>query len=170
MGAREGIHYSPQAGASVIWARMPGLDRVAVSHAVQKLSLVRSFLAGARSEIACFHIETKRRRRQYSCTLWRGTLSDGYEIVDGSAEMTHGMLSEICGALAPLARDLAARWPDRARPSTIGIATDGHRIVFNAEHPSCTGDAWLAAHLSGRSPGTLIADDGKGGVLTRICP
>lgn len=163
-------HYVPTPAARTAWTTMPGLDQGAVGHVVQKLPLIRAMLAGARAEIACFHIEAKGRRRNYRCTLWRHSAAGGYDIKDGTSDMTSAMLSEICGSIMPLARDLVARWPEQARPPVIGIATDGHRIVFNAEHPSCAGEAWMSQHLSGRAPGAILSDDGRTGAIARICP
>lgn len=160
----------PSVGRVATWSRLPGLDRVAVAHAVHRLPLIRAVMAGKDARIACFHIDVRGRRKQYGCTLWRGDLSIGFEMIDGAREMTHAMLSEICGSLAPLAKDLAARWPERARPGVIGIGTDGHRIVFNAEHPSCNGEAWLDEHIAGRSPGAIVADDGTPSLLEIISP
>lgn len=162
--------YRPEPGPSSAWTAMKGIDPSAVAHAVHRLPLIQAVLAGLRADIACFHIGLRSRRRDYSCTVWCGDAERGYEIRDAGRDITHATLSEICGALAPLARDLSARWPERARPSRIGIASDGHRIVFNAEHPSCAGSDWLSGHMAGRTPLTLIADDGQSGALERICP
>jgi len=170
MTSTKGEPYRPSTSEGATWSTMAGIDRSAVTHAVQRLPLVRALLSGSRAQLACFHIDTRGRRRKYSCTLWKGDLENGFEIEDGTGEMTHSVLSEICGALAPLARDLAARWPDRARPARIGVATDGHRVIFNAGHPSCAGPEWMSQHLSGHAPLTLIADDGTDGLLETICP
>ena len=162
--------YVPTVGRAATWSMLPGLERSAVTHAIQKLPLIRAVLAGSRSQIVCFHMDVRGRRKKYGCTLWRGDVSGGFDIVDGGQEITHATLSEICGSLAPLARDLAARWPERARPGIIGIGTDGHRLVFNAEHPSCGGSSWLEEHIAGRSPGSIVADDGTPALLETISP
>ena len=170
MGTDPECRYVPVVGRETVWTTLPGLDRAAVTHALQRLPLIRAVLAGCHAQMACFHIDVGGRRRRYACSMWRGDLNQGFTIGDATAEMTHATLSEICGALAPLARDLAARWPERARPGVIGIGTDGHRIIFNADHPSCRDEAWLDEHIAGRSPGAIIADDGTPGILETISP
>lgn len=170
MTSARGLPYRPGPGIGATWSTMPGVDPAVLVHAVHRLPLIRAVLTGARASIACFHIGLRPRRRLYACTFWRGDPEKGYVIDDAGADITQATLSEICGALAPLARHLSERWPDRARPLRIGLASDGHRIVFNAEHPSCAGTEWLAGHLCGRTPLTLIADDGSRGALDQICP
>ncbi len=162
--------YIPARFDRAVWSEMSGLDRSAVTHALQRLPLVRAVLAGSHAQIACFHIDLRARRRQYACTMWRGNADTGFVIEDGTSALTHGTLSEICGALAPLARHLASRWPERARPGVIGVATDGHRVIFNAGHPACRDHGWLEEHIAGRSPGTIVADDGKPGLLEKLSP
>ena len=158
--------YAPPSQGSA-WSRMPGVDATATAHAIRGLPLVRGLLAGAGADIACFHFEFARRHNGYRCTLWRPDGS-GYQVASSAREITRAVLSEVCGALAPLARDLAARWPAMARPRVIGMATDGHCIVFNAGHPSCEGVEWLDQHILGRSPGVLLAGDPHKGPLGLI--
>lgn len=152
----------PRATGSHEWGTMRGLARKSTRRAESGLGLMRAMMTGSRTTLACFHIEMTKPHR-YSCTLWRRTPGGSYELRSGEDAMTERTLEEICGWLAGLARDIAAQWPDRARPTTIGLATDGHWIVFNAAHPSCRGTDWIDQHLSGRSPATIVAkDDGMG--------
>lgn len=162
--------YVPQQNASAFWAKIPEIDFQYVAHATGKLPLIRSLLMGTKAQIACFHINLAAKRKSYKCTFWKGDAKDGFVISDGTKEMTSSTLSEICGGLAPLARHLAQRWPEAARPSIIGFATDGHRIIFSSEYPACEDEDWLKQHLSCRSPSALIADDGAGGIISVICP
>jgi len=144
------------------WGVMRGLTRKSTRRAESGLGLMRAMMTGSKTTLACFHIEMTK-PHGYSCTLWRRAPDGSYRLRDGADAMTGRTLEEICGWLAGLARDIAAQWPERARPATIGLATDGHWIVFNAAHPSCRGTDWIDQHLSGRSPATIVAkDDGLG--------
>ena len=170
MAGAVNTRYIPTSGRGQAWTTLPGVDRAAVSHVLQRLPLIRAVMGGARAQIACFHVETRGRRRRYACTMWKGDGRQGFLIEDATASMTHATLSEICGALAPLVSDLSARWPERARPAVIGVATDGHRVVFNADHPACRDSSWLEEHIAGRSPGAIVADDGVPGMLETLSP
>lgn len=169
MPDKEGL-YIPDKGAGTVWNVMPDVKRTLVTHVLAKLPLVRAVLAGSHAEIVCFHVSMERRRNRYDATFWRGDSVSGYALEDGASLMTHSTLSEICGAMVPLVRDLSFRWPEKARPLVLGLATDGDRVLFSAEHPSCKGTAWMRQHLLGRSPASIICDEGHKGVLSKICP
>lgn len=149
------------------WTAMRGLTKASINRAIAGLGLMRAMMTGSKSTLACFHIELGK-PHQYSCTLWRREADGSYQLSDGSQSMTERTLEEICGWLGGLARDIAAQWPVRARPSTIGLATDGHWIVFNAAHPSCHGTDWIDQHLSGRSPATIVVRDKELGFLSSL--
>lgn len=141
---------------------MRRVSRASSRRAVSAISLARTMMASSRSTLACFHITTTRPHR-YSATLWTRQPDGAFAMNPGTTAMTQATLDEICGWLAGVAREIATQWPERARPATIGMATDGHWMVFNAAHPSCEGSAWLDEHLSGRSPAAIVArDDGMG--------
>ena len=147
---------------------MPGIDSSASAHAMRGMPLVRALLIGAGAELACFHFELARRHNGYRCTMWRAS-GGGYDLSPSGRNVTRGVLSEVCGSLAPLARNLSARWPEQARPRIIGVATDGHAILFNADQPSGEGVDWLEQHIRGRSPGVLLAGDVGTGAFARMC-
>ena len=160
--------YRPPRDASPPWGQMPGIDGRTVANAQSRLPLVRAALLGSKSVIMCVHIEMTQKRQAYKSSLWR-TVDAGYQIIDGGTHLTPETLAEICGSFGPLARNLYARWPDRARPKAIGLATDGHRVVFNATHPACVGSQWLDDHLTGKAPGVSIVSDGTPGEIDFIC-
>lgn len=163
------LTYSPPVGREAAWGDMPGMDARTRAHTLSKLPLVRAALTGAKAQILCVHVEMGSKRKSYSCTLWRQSDDGAYDISDGHTHVNETILSEICGSFGPLVRNLHARWPDRAKPKVMGLATDGHRVVFNATNPACIGSGWLDDHLTGRAPGVSIADDGEEGEIDRMC-
>lgn len=156
---------------SLRWAIMPHVDGRAITHARAKMALIRAALTGAGAVVAVFRIDQiDTRHRRYCCTLWRADGMGGYRIDPSDGAIGDAVVSQICGALSDMARDLSARWPASARPPAIGMVTDGHRIVFNAAHPAATGADWLLDHVCGASPATILVDDGGEGHLDILCP
>lgn len=150
------------------WGLLPDVSAKNIKYAVAKLQMIRGVLAGAKGEILCLHIDVRSRRRPHNCTVWRGSSASGYVVEKANGHITGSLINELCSAFAPLAREIASRWPERVRPEIIGIATDGHRIVFSPEYPQCHGNEWLILHQKGKAPASIISDDGVNGFFSKI--
>jgi hypothetical protein len=153
------------------WNVLPGLGKNLVFPCTRKLELVRGVMTGLSASLICFQIQPNSpKRKRYDYVVWKGSAERGFLIEKSSNHMTASVLSEICGGFVPLAVEISSRWPERARPRQIGFATDGHRIMFNAEHPDCLGFEWMEQHLNGMSPASIIYDDGIASTLEMLCP
>lgn len=153
------------------WNVLPGLGKKVVFPCTRKLELIRGVMTGLGASLLCFQIQPNSpKRKRYDYTVWKGSLEKGFVIEKSANHMTVSVLSEICGAFVPLSLEISSRWPERARPKQIGFATDGHRIMFNAEYPDCLGFDWMEQHLTGLSPASIIYDDGVSSLLDSICP
>lgn len=157
-------------GSGSQWGVLPDVSMRHVKYAVAKLQMIRGVLAGAKGEILCLHIDVRARRRPHGCTVWKGSHALGYAVEKADGHITASLIDELCSAFAPLAREIASRWPERVRPEIIGIATDGHRIVFSPEYPQCHGSEWLIFHQKGKAPAAIISDDGINGFFSKISP
>ena len=155
----------PQDRTAARWGDLRPVERKSAANALAALPLARSAMMATRSTMACFHIAVSGRARNRA-TLWKRRPDGAYEIIDADGHVNRRVIDEICGGMAGAAREISKRWPERARPGVIGLATDGHLIAFNPGQPSCVGVAWLDDHVTGQSPATIVVNDGNPGYLT----
>ena len=139
------------------WANIPGLDNKAQVSASRAQGRIKGMLREQKADIALIRLENLKIPPRRSVVTYWSYRDNSYAQIGARPDDCQNVVEMDVGLdMVPIAIDLYRRWPEKERPQSIVLLSDGQTLLFNPGRPESDPSEILRTHLDAIAPAAML--------------
>ena len=144
------------------WANIPGLDNKAQVSASRAQGRIKGMLREQKADIALIRLENLKIPPRRSVVTYWSYRDNSYAQIGARPDDCQNVVEMDVGLdMVPIAIDLYRRWPEKERPQSIVLLSDGQTLLFNPGRPESEDPKYWVECYEGEAPYYVHVETGE---------